>query len=226
EGREPRPLGHRDARGVGRDPGGRHPLLRAPGAAGGRRHQGPRPRRGAPAPARPGRGERRGEPPAGRRRTDRRRRRRPRRAHQPGGGRRARARGAGGTGAGRGAPRGRPSRAGAALAQGVRADLAAAVDDPGRHHLRLVGPGLARRGQRVRERGDALPGGHPRAGIATPPRPRPRALGALPLRAPSRPRAVGGGAGAPRRRPGPVLVGCAHPGSPVAAGDGARRGRL
>ena len=73
--RQPRPVGHRDAAGLGDPAGGLHPVLRAARPAGRRRDQGPGRRGGRRPRARPGGDVRRGEPSRGRRRARRRRHR-------------------------------------------------------------------------------------------------------------------------------------------------------
>ena len=100
----------------------------------------------------------------------------------------------------------------AARASGLRADLAPPVDVDGRGDLRVLGARRARRRERVRRRGRPVPGGGPRRRAGAPARRRPRALGALSVPGPAPRRARGGRAGAARRRPGPLLVGRAHPG--------------
>ena len=166
-GRQPRPVGHRDAARLGRRAGRLHPVLRAARPAARRRHQGPGDRRRS-SPWRPTWWSCARRRTAGRTPTPSTAAgvatRRPRHrsvadvgpgaagAGRGGGRRPRRDRGLPGTGrARRAAGRGRRR----AAAPGVRADLAAAVDVAVGRHLRLVAAGRARRRQRVRRRAGA-----------------------------------------------------------------------
>ena len=116
-------------------------------------------------------------------------------------------------------------RRGPSAAAGVRPDLAPAVDDHERRHLRLVGAGRPRRRQRVRRRATTR---YPTTTLEEAAARRPDLVlapdRALPLRRAPPARAAGrGGRRPPGRRPGPVLVGRPHAGR--ARRDSLRRWR-
>ena len=187
-GRQPGPVGHRDAGRVGPSAGGLHPLLRAarhrgtsaaPSDPGSRRDRRPRPR--------PGGDVRRGEPARGRttrwsppawRCTSR----SPRSVADVAP--RARRPWPTAVAAPPPEPRSPAAPAPAPARPGLRPDLAPAVDGARRRHLRRVGARRRRLGRRLGRRPGALPRGHRRGGAGAA---RPTSCSPRPSRGRSRP---------------------------------------